>query len=550
MGSPAYVDLPLVEAIGIPGTLTRAWDGERFVDASWDEVASRADRAAAGLRALGVDRGTRVACILTNSLDVCIGLLGIWLAGGVPVSLPTPGRGMPLDEYARQLQALAEQSRARLMLVEPMFAEPLAAAASGGLTVKSFDALAAPGTVEHCAPRGDDEAFIQYSSGSTTSPKGCVLTARAILTHTEMLGSTLGIGKDDRGAMWLPLSHDMGLFGGLLMAWARGMAAQLSTPQRFLATPRTWMRDLSAWRATFTVGPNFGLRIAARAARRPEELEPFPLRACIVGSDRVEFRALEEAATALAPYGFTFDALTPAYGLAEATLAVTTTAAEDGPTALAVDAEGLLMNEVREVEPGSPATTLVSSGRPLPGVGVRIDSDDPTAIGEVCVRSLCLARGYVASPERSASTFRDGELRTGDLGFLRDGELYVVGRTDDLISVGGRNVYASEIESELGLEEGVRRGNCVVLESLEGDGAHLMIVAEPADEGDDLDAVATRVRAAVATRSGMGASEVVFLPRGALPKTASGKVQRYRLRQLIQSAGFEPLAQMRFGPPA
>jgi fatty-acyl-CoA synthase len=550
--------VPLFEALGAPATPTKAWDGERFAPASWDRMATNAERAAAGLRRLGVEKGARVACVLTNSMDTLVGLLGMWVAGAVPVSLPTPARGMPIDVYAEQLMGLARDAGARLFLVDEEFVAPLTSAAPDELTVRSYGSLDAPDPVEHASPAGDEEAFVQYSSGSTTSPKGCILSAGAIVTHIELLGSALGIGKGDRGLMWLPLSHDMGLFGGLLMAWMRGMDAWVASPQRFLGSPRTWMRDLARAQATFTVAPNFGLRIAARAARRPEDIGTFPLRACIIGSDRIELPALEDAAAGLERYGFTFDTLTPAYGLAEATLAVTTTSPGARPHAIAVDAAALFAGEVREASGGAPVARLVSCGRPLEGVEVRIAAEGASEVGEICVKSPCLAKGYVAAPERTATTFRDGELHTGDLGFMRDGELYFVGRIDDVITVGGRNVYASELETVLGLEDGVRRGNCAVLEVLDGDRSRLLVLAEPGAEGAegaggaggaggaDYDAIAMRLRVAMADHTGLGANEVVFLPRGSLPKTASGKIQRYRARQLVQSPDFDPVARVRF----
>ncbi len=538
--------VPLTEALGAPATSMEVWDGERFVAASWDRTAGTAERVAAGLRALGVEKGTRVAAVLTNSFGACTGLLGTWMAGGVPVSLPTPARGMPLDAYAGQLGDLAQQAGARLLLVDPEFVAALESAVPDGVDVRSYESLPAGGAVEHTPPAGEDVALIQYSSGSTTSPKGCVLSARAIVTHIDLLGSALGIDKGDRGAFWLPLSHDMGLFGALLMGWMRGMELRVGTPQRFLGNARTWMRDCADWQATFTVTPNFGLRIAARAAaRRPEEIGTFPLRACIIGSDRIELSALEDAAGALSRYGLTFETLTPAYGLAEATLAVTTTAPAAEPHAIEVDAAALRAGEVREPVDDAP-TRLVSCGVPLEGVEVRIDGAGTAGVGEICVRSPCLASGYAAAPERTATAFRDGELWTGDLGFLRDGELYVVGRKDDVITMGGRNVYASELETVLGSEDGVRRGNCVLLEMLDGDRSRLVVLAEPDRERSDYDEVALRLRAVVAERSGLGTSEVVFVVRDSLPKTASGKIQRYRARRLAGSPDLDPVARVRF----
>lgn len=538
-------DGDLWRALSAPATPLEVWDGERFAAASWDRCASGAERVAAGLRRQGVEPGTRVACVLSNSYDALAGLLGIWLAGAVVVSLPAPARAMSLDVYGEQLTRLSNESGARILLVERQFVDVRAPSAGAGITVVPYEDLPAGGPVEPLPPRGEAVAFIQYSSGSTGTPKGCVLSARAIVTHVQLLGETLGIGPGDRGVSWLPLSHDMGLFGALLMGWIRGMRGRVATPQRFLASPRTWMNDCADWDATFTVTPNFGLRIASRAARRTPPSGSFPLRACIIGSDRIEWSALEETADVLGPYGMTMKTFSPAYGLAEATLAVTATRPDETPHALAVDPDAMLTGEVRESADASAARRLVSCGRPLDGVEVRIDSDTEGALGEIVVRSPTLANGYV-DEKQTASRFVDGEFRTGDLGFLRDGELYVVGRNDDMMSIGGRNISAIEIEAELVAQPGVRSGNCAVLDHVDGDRTRVVVLLEPEQQTEDYESLAKRLRAVVTQQAGLGVSEFAFVPRGSIPKSPSGKIQRHRCRQLVASLDQGALARVRF----
>jgi fatty-acyl-CoA synthase len=181
------------------------------------------------------------------------------------------------------------------------------------------------------------------------------------------------------------------------------------------------------------------------------------------------------------------------------------------------------------------ATRVTSTGRPMPGVRVRIDG--PGEVGEILVRSPSLATGYLEDPARSARTFAGGELRTGDLGFMRDGELYVIGRDDDMMSIGGRNLNASEVESRLCQDHPLRAGGCVLVDVHDRGRKRLVVVAEPESEELDFTAMARAMRTTAASSSGISVHECVFLPRGSLPKSPSGKVQRFRCRQIVSDRG-------------
>ncbi len=520
------------------------WAGSDFESAGWDVVASDAHAMTAGLRAAGVRPGVTVAAVLTNSPDVVRGLLGVWLAGGAVASLPVPARGMAPVEYSRQLTAICDQLDPPLMLIEQRMLELLPPELRARTRARSFESFAGSGRIEATPPEIDEIAFVQYSSGSTSQPKGCMLTPRAIAAQIELIWAMIdGQPKEDAAASWLPLSHDMGLFGLLLTPWAFDCDLYLSTPERFMMAPRTWFGDLAEHDLTVTAGTNTALHVAARTHRTMPLRGRLKLRVCIVGAERISWDTLTLASDTLAPYGFQPQALMPAYGLAEATLAVTATPVHEAARHVVLDAGALADFELVEADPDAPtATRIVAAGVPCEGVtlsGLRSDR-----LGEIQVQSPSLANGYLADPERTRERFRDSGFLTGDLAFIRDGYLYPVARADDAISVGGRKVYACEIESAVDVLTGMRRG-CSTLVERNGTGG-LALMVEMSDTDGDYRHLAAQAADAAMARAAVPLSECIFLPKGSLPKTPSGKIQRHRCRRLLDTGDYEQLATIEF----
>jgi len=515
--------------------LVHIWDDDGYKPHTWDYWREQSLRVAAGLRRRGVEPGTRVAAVLTNTADVGCAVIGAWLAGAVLVSLPTPRRGQEPFDYLAQLQRIWADSQAHVLLIEQRFLT-LLGDRDLGIPVAAFDSLAADGPFEPTPPADDEVAFVQYSSGSTKEPSGCMLTMGAISEQERMIQERLRVDGDTVGVSWLPFSHDMGLFGSLLLTWVSGMRGWLGSPERFLRQPGTWFEDCAEVGGHLTMGPSFGLSLAVRRARTRPPQGVIPLRAIILGGERIEWDTLLEAEEVLGPHGLTLDTMLPAYGLAEAALAVSMKRIDGRPpTVIHADAPDLYAGRLTPAEAGADdSLAVVSCGPPVDGAEVRIEGDGP--VGRICVRSRSLALGYLGDEELTRRSIVDGELVTNDLGFLDErGELHVIGRTDDVIAVGGRNVHARDAERLVERCEGVRTGCAALLELAEPSGARMLLAVEARGELSDGGVPLAQEAAEAAYRAvGLRVEECVFLAPGTMPKTPSGKIQRFRCRTLVR----------------
>jgi fatty-acyl-CoA synthase len=522
------------------GTL-HCWTGERFETTAWPEVVADARRMAQALRRIGVGPGSRVASVLSNSPEAVRGVLAVWLAGGTLASLPVPARGMDADEYSEQLRVLMAHLGPSVLAIDADLMA-LVPAPLGDAQVVAWQSLDGAGSLDPDPPGLDDVAFIQYSSGSTGTPKGCLLTARAIAAQLEIIRAMAdGVPGGETICSWLPLSHDMGLFGNLLYAWAWDHDLVLSSPQRFMVAPRTWFEDMAHSGCTQSAGTGSALHFAARAQRSqlPRKLQ---LRSLVIGAERVEASVLGDVLATFGASGLVPTALRPAYGLAEATLAVTATRTDQPPRVRTVDSAMLADGELcdADADAGSEgATALVSLGPPCQGVELRFPQDD--RVSELHLRTPSMFSGYHAEPEQTRDRLRDGELATRDLGFLHDCELYVVGRSDDVLSIGGRNVYTSEIEAAVSALHGVRHGCCTIIDVPGTRVPHLALLVELRDGHTGFEAIAAAASRTATAKAGVNLSECVFLEKGALPKTPTGKVQRFRCRELLVSGRLSPL---------
>jgi len=443
---------------------------------------------------------------------------------------------MSRQEYLSQLGRMQSRTGSQLLLLERPLLEALEGESGLSDRAAAFEDLVGSGRRGILSPPAlDAAAFVQFSSGSTDEPKGAVLTPRAIGNQVLALAERLELDeRHDRVVSWLPMSHDMGFFGWLT-CWAHGIPHFATAPDRFLGAPQSWLDDCADYGATVTSVAPLALQLAARVEQVRPSRRRVSLRACIVGGEPIDWTTISLAVKALAPRGLTGEAVTPAYGLAEATLAVTAGSPGHAPQVIHVDGAALVQGEIRRASAEDQnSQPLVSNGLPLRGSKVRIDQPSLDGVmGEICVSSPSLASGYLNEPKRTEERFVGDELQTGDGGFVIDGELYVTGRLDDVLILGARNVHARGIELRLEREPRFRRGRIAIVDLAGTRGrGRFILVAETEPSITDLEALADDARALVWRVAGLPLDECLFLPRNQFPRTPTGKPKRYRCREL------------------
>jgi len=461
-----------------------------------------------------VGAGSTIAAVLSNTRPCAAFLIGAWRVGCTVASLPLPGRGMSIESYMEQLGRFCVAAGADTLMVDAAHAGLIE---SPPVPVHTYDEVLGGGP--RC-PFDGGGALVQFTSGSLGTPKGIFLSLDAVGANIAAIISTIEPDVGDSSCSWLPLSHDMGLIGLFLTPLAAGAPRfghhdlVLMTPEKFVANPNSWLRTCSDFGSTFTVVPNFALELAVRTAKRAGPLDLSNIRVCIVGSESVRADTLNRFTDTFAPHGFQPRAFCPAYGMAEATVAVTAVRPQQHWRAISFDGPG--------------SQTLVSTGAPIDGVDVRVPGAEGV-VGQIEFRSPALLDRYIGAELRLTD---DGYFRTSDLGLIDGGELFVVGRSDEVIIVAGRNLYPADVEAAL--PQGLARPGCVA--AVDAPGGGLAIVAETRSTGMDateLERVSRSIRASVAVATGVGAATVAFVHRGALLKTPSGKLRRLAIRAAL-----------------
>ncbi|MGS0897374.1 MupA/Atu3671 family FMN-dependent luciferase-like monooxygenase, partial [Burkholderia stagnalis] len=519
------------------------------------ELDLRARRIACLLQARGVPDGTPVLLLFHPGIDYICAFFGCLYAGAIPVPAYPPTHARQLG----RLQAIVDDAAGRFALTCGAEFGQIAAMGERGtpLSVEQWLLIEdAPETADGWrAPvlDGSDIAFLQYTSGSTGSPKGVMVSHANVLWNLRLIAGFVAAGADDVMVFWLPPYHDFGLIGGVLGPLVTGCRAVLMRPASFLLNPLRWLKAITAFRATLTGAPNFAydLCVRAMAGQDLSGLDLSSLRVAFNGAEPIRQETLTRFAQAFEPYGFRRESWLAAYGLAESTLMVSGRwgfAAGATPEALPFEQAALAENRAVLAAPDSDVASrmLVNTGSLLPRHEVAIVSPATGArcgvdeIGEIWVHGPCVAQGYWRREEATRDAFhaRPADdatspacMRTGDLGFVRDGQLYICGREKDLIIVQGQNVYPQDIElAAFASHPALRRDGAVAFSVDVDEGEHLVIVQE-LDFGRPVDAGAVQaIVPAVMAATGLVPDVVVLVKAGRIPRTSSGKVRRRQCR--------------------
>jgi acyl-CoA synthetase (AMP-forming)/AMP-acid ligase II/acyl carrier protein len=509
--------------------------------------------------------GERALLLFPPGLDFIAAFFGCLYAGVVAVPIAPPGR----KRFAWSAEPIFEASKPSLVLSTAFHCEK--AAHSYAPTPLLRTPWIAVDTIENDRrhtfrePQIDERhtAFLQYTSGSTSVPKGVMLSHQNLLHNAALIRQAFGNTSESNAVFWLPLHHDMGLIGGVIQPIYCGGSCTLLAPAAFLQRPLLWLETISRRRATVSGGPDFAFDLCARKIK-PEDREGLDLsswQVAFLGAEPIRAQTLERFEEAFAPCGFRRESFFPCYGLAEATLMVSGGPRQTAPTVIHVRGAALARHRVQDIARSNPASRpLVACGESLPGQRVAIvDPETLLAckdeeVGEIWVRGPSVACGYYSRPEATTTAFRayladtrEGPfLRTGDLGFLRDGRLFVTGRLKDLIIIRGRNFYPEDIEQSVERAyEGLRVGYCAAF-SVDGDGVErLAIVQEVEPRRRDLDThrALLAIRRAVAARHEVEVHAIALVGAGVLPKTSSGKTRRSACREQYSSGQMEVLAE-------
>lgn len=527
---------------------------------------AEARRVASWLQARGAS-GRQVLLLYPSSADFVKAFTACLYAGSVAVPAPLPG---DQGHHFARVSGILRDAEVKAVLTdsanEPSISAWLAEAGFDDIPCLATDL---PGhgdadawTVPQVAP--ESLAFLQYTSGSTSSPKGVMVSHRNLLANEYAIQRSAGSDGSSRLGGWLPFYHDMGLIGHILQPLWLGGSAALMSPVSFLKRPFRWLQMIDQYGVTIGGGPNFAYDLCVRRVT-DEQLATLDLSRWVVacnGAEPIRAETLRAFTERFEPAGFRSESFFPCYGMAETTLLVSGTPYGKAPVVRAADAAALELGTLREPAAGAPVRDLVSSGV-IRDFDVRIVDPETHVeqpeggVGEIWVKGDSVAEGYWKRPETNKEIFQavivggadgpdEGWLRTGDLGAVEGGELYVTGRLKEMILINGRNIYPHDVERTVqALDPALSAGNGTVFSVDSGEELLVLVqeVKPNAPSAADLPALAAQIRQLV-SREFTVAGSVVLVKPGTIQKTTSGKLQRTLMRQLLVEGKIVPLHQV------
>ena len=525
-------------------------EGDQAVDLRYADLHRDAVNLAAGLRALDLMPGDKVAIMLPTGREFFAAFFGTLYAGGVPVPLYPPARPSQLEDHLRRIAGILLNAEARV-LVTVERAKPLShllrAQAEALRTVTTVaDLSIADAPLVRPVLVASDVAFLQYTSGSTGDPKGVVLTHANLLANLRAMWRASKISSSDTFVSWLPLYHDMGLIGACLGGLYIGFRVVLMSPLAFLARPARWLETIHRERGTVSAAPNFAYELCL-AKLTDADLDGLDLscwRLAFNGAEAVSPDTLERFAARFARCGLKREALTPVYGLAENSVGLAFPPTGRGPLIDRVDRASLAQGGVAIPARPDDAQPLriVSCGLPLPGHELRVVGPQGRELhereqGRVQFRGPSSTQGYLNNPAANQGLFDGAWLNTGDLGYMAVGELFLSGREKDIIIRGGLNIHPQELESAVVKLAGIRKGGVAVFAATDrGSGTERLVVLAETEvvEPEQRRQLVQAITALSATLLGAPADDVVLAPPRSVLKTSSGKTRRAACRELYE----------------
>ena len=506
---------------------------------TWGEVHERARRIAGGLAAAGIGHGDAVGVLAGFPVEIAPTAQGVWMRGASLTMLHQPTPRTDLVHWAQDTTNVIEMIDAKAVVISDPFLAAAPVLAERGITVLTVEDLLAADPIEPVETAEDDVALMQLTSGSTGSPKAVVITHRNIYSNAEamFIGAEYDVDRDVM-VSWLPCFHDMGMVGFLTIPMYFGAELVKVTPMDFLRDTLLWAKLIDKYKGTMTAAPNFAYALFGKRLRRqakPGEFDLSTLRFALSGAEPVDPSDVEDLIDAGKPFGMRADAILPAYGMAETTLAVSFSKCGAGLVVDEVDAD--LLAALRRAIPATKGNTrrLATLGPLLTDLEARIVDEDGNVlpargVGIIELRGESLTPGYITMGGFVAAQDENGWYDTGDLGYLtEEGHVVVCGRVKDVIIMAGRNVYPTDIERAAGRVEGVRPGCAVAVRLDAGHSRETFAVAVESNDWEDpaeVRRIEQQVAHEVVREVDVRPRNVVVLGPGTIPKTPSGKLRR------------------------
>ena len=518
-------------------------------------LSAAARRVAAGLVEHDVRQEDRVAMMLPTGADFFEGFFGALCAGATPVPIYPPARLSQLEDHLRRQAAILNNAEAKVLITAPEArgaARLLRALVPSLRFLDTVADLKSDGrSMDPVTLRSDDLALLQYTSGSTGDPKGVVLSHRNLLANLRAIGEVFHPVPGDTVVSWLPLYHDMGLIGAWLGSLYYALPLVLMSPLTFLSRPERWLWAIHQHRGTISAAPNFAYEICAAKVEDDQiaGLDLSSVRILMNGAEPVSGLSIRKFTERFKTYGLRPEAIAPVYGMAENSLALAATPPERLPRVDRIR-RSFLMTRGEAVPAGSvdeDVQEVVSCGRALPRHHLRILDDAGRELGErregkIQFRGPSATSGYFHNEEKTVELIRDGWLESGDRGYLADGEIYLTGRSKDIIIRAGRNIYPHEVEEAIGQIKEVRKGCIAVFGTTDAQTGieRVVVVAETRleDKGAK-DAVRSEIKRIATEIMEARPDEVVLVRPQMVPKTSSGKIRRSSTRERYEQSLFE-----------